>query len=277
MKNSKLIFGVILLLSTAFVVYVKADKPQNTAPTGVMEEKEAGLPVLGPSSHWIGVRVVPVPDVLLPQFNVEGKDNGLVVVEQVIKDGPAAKGDLKRGDVIVRFGERDIHTLLDLVEQVNQAKEAAQTMIVIRGGEKKELSITPAPRPNSAITLPNHPGMSGRLPMHPQQGMRLGPEIWLGNRDPKQMMREMEEYFRQMQGGDDGEQLLILPEDGATTANSAKRLEIFSKTDRDGKTTLHVKQTIKNGDQTEVKTWEAESVDKLPDEIRGEVQALTGQ
>jgi hypothetical protein len=154
----------------------------------------------------------------------------------------------------------------------------------MRAGEKMELTITPVPRPAETPALPGQ-SMFSRRPFAPQQilpppGMRIGPEVWLGPRDPQKMMREMEEYFRQMQGGTDADQLLIQPDNVpelsvfSSAGNSAKQLSVSSFTDKDGKTKIQVTQKIQSGDSTEEKSWEAEKVDDLPDEIRGEIKKI---
>lgn len=307
---TRIFLGLAFLVSLGVVLAAQNTPPKETDPITVSKDTEAediqivvppsgvGVPVLGHGSHWIGVQVSPVPDVLLSHFGIEQdgsvEKTGLVVVEQVIPEGPAAQAGVKRGDIILDFSGQKIESLQDLVEKVQDAKATQQTLTVIRDGKPQTLQITPAPRPNEARAflshLPHgHPAMRhmprmpnhGPMPHHP--GMKFGPEVWLGN--PQQMMREMEEYFRQMQGGVDSEQLLILPEDNENDSvdmsgniqGSGKRLEISSKTDADGTTKIHVKQVTQNGNDTEEKTWEAGSIDELPDEIRKDVQALFGR
>lgn len=213
-------------------------------------------------SYWIGVRVSPVPELLLSQFDFPEADQGLIVVEEVLADSPAAKAGLKRGDVLLSFSDKKLHQLMDLVGQIAKVKGTAQKIDIVRGGQKKELTVTPEKQPqqNEIMSDPSH------LPQR-HQAMRFSPEM---------MMREMENYFRQMQGGVDGQGVTVLKEDDRIGESESKRIEVESRTDQNGKTTLHVTRKTRNGDKVDEKTWQAESVDQLPEEIRGEVKALFG-
>jgi hypothetical protein len=46
------------------------------------------------------------------------------------------------------------------------------------------------------------------------------------------------------------------------------------QTDQTGKSTIKVTRVLKNGDDTEQSTWEVESIDELPEEIRLEIKML---
>jgi membrane-associated protease RseP (regulator of RpoE activity) len=280
---------VTLFLGTFFLVgsslFLRADseneKTQNSA------EPNKNTTTLAPSSFWIGVQVTPVPDILLSHFGVNKENvgkSGRVVVEQIITDSPAAKAGLKRGDVILQFAGKEINSLYDLVGQVAEAKKTTQPIQIIRNGAKLDLNITPTLRPVESMVVQGNPMFSGHSimpqPLLPSPGMKLGPDIWIGPRDPQKMMREMEEYFRQMQGGGDGDQLLIIPnqdEKQTNFATSGKQLSVSSITEKDGKTKIRVKQILKSGSSTDEKEWEVENTDDLPEEIRNEVKTLLGR
>jgi membrane-associated protease RseP (regulator of RpoE activity) len=280
----KMFLGMVILVFSAWFLY--AENAQNKV-TQDSSEPDKNVTTLAPASFWIGVQVTPVPDILLSHFGVnkDKEASGRVVIEQVVTDSPAAKAGLKRGDVILQFAGKEINTLHDLVEQVSEAKETTKPIQIIRDGTKIDLTITPAPRPSETLVVQGNPMFPGRSilpqPLLPPPGMKLGPEIWIGPRDPQKMMREMEEYFRQMQGGVDGDQLLILPEQDdqlpqSKTSASGKHLSVSSVTGKDGKTKIRVKQVLKSGDSTEEKDWEVENIDDLPEEIRHEVKGLLG-
>jgi membrane-associated protease RseP (regulator of RpoE activity) len=277
---------ILTLLLGVFGIYCLGNLLTADSSTTQPNDKQ-DVTLASPSiSYWIGVRVVPVPDILLSHFGVQEKGGGLTVVEEVVPDGPAEKGGLKRGDIIKKFGDREIHSFADLVEQVTVAGEIEQKVSIIRDGSATELTITPAERPAGQLAVRGLPhGLPHGFPqgfhampmIPPQPGMKLGNDVWVG-RDPQKMMKEMEKHFRQMQGGTDGEESLILPESGAMDAAEGvigQNLSVSSVTEN-GKTKIHVKQTVKSGGSTEEKTWEAETIDELPDEIRGEVKALLG-
>jgi membrane-associated protease RseP (regulator of RpoE activity) len=273
---------MFILVVSAF--FLHADSENKMTQNSAEPNKSTTTPV--PTSFWIGVQVTPVPDILLSHFGVKKEKEivGRVVVEQVVADSPAAKAGLKRGDVILQFAGKEINSLYDLIGQVAETKETTQPIQIIRNGAKIDLNITPAPRPVESMVMQGNPMFPGHAvmpqPLLPPPGMKLGPDIWIGPRDPQKMMREMEEYFRQMQGGGDSDQLLILPnqdEKQTTLAASGKQLSVSSTTDKDGKTKIRVKQVLKSGDSTDEKNWEVENIDDLPEEIRNEVKTLLGR
>lgn len=287
---AKLLLGVLFLTFSVFWLHANTENKTTQNPP----ETDQNTTMLAPASFWIGVQVAPVPDIFLAHFgakkenkpvNQPAQDVGRVVVEQVVAESPAAKAGLKRGDVILQFAGKEINSLHDLVGQVSEVKDTTQPIQIIRDGATLDLNITPAPRPIESMVVQGNPMFRGRSlvpqPLSPPSGMKLGPDVWIGPQNPQKMMREMEEYFRQMQGGVDSDQLLILPnqdEQQTKTAvsSSAKQLSVSYVTDKDGKTKIRVKQVLKSGDSTEEKEWEAEKIDDLPEEIRQEVRLLLG-
>ncbi|MDR2756934.1 MAG: PDZ domain-containing protein [Planctomycetaceae bacterium] len=277
----KLFLGMVILTLSAWFLYANGEnKVTQNSP-----DSDKNVTTLAPSSFWIGVQVAPVPDILLSHFGVnkEKEYGGRVVIEQVVAESPAAQAGLKRGDVILQFTGKEINSLHDLVGQVAEAKGTEQSIQIIRDGVKTDLKITPAPRPVEQIMMSGNPMFPGRSvisqPLLPPPGMKLGPEIWIGPRDPQKIMREMEEYLRQMQGGVDSDQLLILPDQdnqSTKTSSSGRHLSVSSITDKDGKTKIRVKQVLKSGDDNDEQNWEVENIDDLPEEIRNEVKTLLG-
>ena len=253
-----LFFGIAFLFCPVFVVQA--------------EDATEAEPV--PTLYWIGVQVVPVPELFLSHFGVNDESNGLIAVERIVPNGPAAKAEVRRGDVIRKFGDKEIHTLPDLVEAVSNAKETATQLEIFRDGAKKTLTVTPVPRPDDIRSIPGILNLQ-EMPQMPPMGRRLPMNAFPG-RDPQQMMRQMEEFFRQMQGGDDGDELLVVPKTSQRQLDAGKQLSVTTQT-QDGRMTIKVTQTLKDGDKTEKKTWEAENVDELPEDIRGDVKMLLGR
>ena len=243
-------------------------------PAFVVQAEDAVEVEAVPTVYWIGVQIVPVPELFLSHFGVSGESEGLIAVERVIPDGPAAKAEVRRGDVIRKFGDKEIHTLPDLVEAVSKAGETATELELFRDGAKKTLTVTPVPRPEDIRHLPGILNLR-EMPQMPLQGRRLPPNAFPG-RDPQQVMRQMEEFFRQLQGGDDGDDLLLVPNVPQRKIDAGKQLSVVTQT-QDGKTTIKVTQTLKEGDATEKKTWEVENVDELPEEIRADVKMILGR
>ncbi|MDR0871112.1 MAG: PDZ domain-containing protein [Planctomycetaceae bacterium] len=268
MKKVFRLLLVGLTLSVLDVALYAASK--DAKPAGEKQDNKPAEVQESADVYWIGVRIAPVPDVFLPQFGIsEDDDRGLAVVEQVVPDSPAAKTGLKRGDVILQFGNKDIATLKGLTEQVAAAKGAEQKMVIVRGGKQTEVAIKPEKRPeNAAVAQP----MQG-VQMIPAPGMKMGREFWIGPRDPQEIMKQMEERIRQMQDENGINPFpMLLPQEDKLEDGSSQRLEVFSKTDKDGNASVQVKRYVKKDGKTEEKQWEADSVDKLPEEIRDEVQ-----
>ncbi|MDY0167221.1 MAG: PDZ domain-containing protein [Thermoguttaceae bacterium] len=94
---------------------------------------------------WLGVECYPAPPPLAEQLGIS--DHGGLVVEQVVPESPAERAGLKRNDVIVRAGEEPVSRIPELVAAVNQAGEGELKLEVIRGGKRREITATPAPRP----------------------------------------------------------------------------------------------------------------------------------
>ncbi len=276
---------VFALISNLAPVYAE-DEKQEPEPPKAEEKSEPQDPmqVLRQTSYWIGVQVSPVPELLLGQFGETEDGKGLVVVAQIVPGSPAEKSGVKRGDIITKLGETEIHTLQDIVRCVAAAKDTEQTLTVIREGKKQELKITPSEKPEQLAGPGDMPGgmpfdwrrLQGRMPMMPPQGMppgmQFGPETWIGPRDPQKMMEEMKDMMQRMPNGPDAGRPAQRLGRG-----SGKHLHVTSQTDADGNTKILVNQSITTDDGVANRTWEANDIEKLPDEIRGEVQKLFGK
>lgn len=77
---------------------------------------------------------------------VNGSLDGAEVVN-VQADGPAERGGLREGDVVVQVGEREIHSADELVVAVRNAPAGEETTLtVVRDGNRVELKVTPEAR-----------------------------------------------------------------------------------------------------------------------------------
>lgn len=74
---------------------------------------------------------------------------GGALAETVNPDTPAARGGMKDGDVIVKFGTRDIHSFTDLEKAVATITPGSTVPVeVVRDGKPVRLNITVVQRPN---------------------------------------------------------------------------------------------------------------------------------
>ncbi len=264
---------LFLVLSVSAQEQEEVPLSKSAKPQGVQQAKPQNVAKESPDAYWIGVRIAPVPSVLLSHFGDTENGAGRIVVEQVIPDGPAAKAGLKRGDVILQLGGVEIHCLGDLVRQVDKTKGTEQAMVVARDGKTTNLTVTPTVRPAEPVV--------GEVTVEGFPGNSFNPEFPFNFHRPRRMMRQMENAFRQMQGGVDGGQ--VTEDDEYSEAETLpggknKRLDVSVHTGADGKTKVRVTRMspTKEG-KPEKKTWEAESVEKLPDEVRQDVENLFGK
>ncbi len=70
-----------------------------------------------------------------------------LLLDAVREDSPAAKAGLRAGDRIVKLGGREIHNVYDYTYALGELKAGQEYEVeIIRGGERLNLKITPAPR-----------------------------------------------------------------------------------------------------------------------------------
>lgn len=76
----------------------------------------------------------------IPDYSDEGPGLRL---QGVTPDGPAARGGLKAGDVIIHLGESRIGTIVDFDSALRKHKSGDKVKVVVkRGGEEKTLEVT---------------------------------------------------------------------------------------------------------------------------------------
>ena len=102
------------------------------------------LPQLRTAGHvtrgWIGVVIQKITPEISKHLELE-QDKG-ALVSKVMPEGPAAKGGLKRYDVIVEFDGKPIEEMSDLPRVVAATPVGkAAKMVVLRDGKRKTLSI----------------------------------------------------------------------------------------------------------------------------------------
>jgi serine protease Do len=76
--------------------------------------------------------------------NVLGYDEPRgAVIEAISEESPAAKAGLKRGDIILSFGETEVDDLRDLTRAVaTTTPESAAEVVVLRKGTEQTLEVT---------------------------------------------------------------------------------------------------------------------------------------
>ncbi|TCT02485.1 Do family serine endopeptidase [Aquabacter spiritensis] len=95
---------------------------------------------------WIGVRIQSVTDEIAESLGL-GRARG-ALVGGVSDGGPAAKADIKAGDVVVRFDGKDVKEMRDLPRIVADTPVGKDVdVVVIRKGKEETLRITIARMP----------------------------------------------------------------------------------------------------------------------------------
>jgi membrane-associated protease RseP (regulator of RpoE activity) len=98
-----------------------------------------------PSQWWIGVQCRVADPALREQLGLE--ENVGLLVEEVVPNSPAAQAELRRYDVLVKAGGKDLRSVEDLVGAINAANGQPLAIELIRRGEKREVTVRPEKRP----------------------------------------------------------------------------------------------------------------------------------
>ncbi len=110
--------------------------PINMARSVMNQLKERGKVIRG----WLGVTIQPVTPEIKEKFELPDTNGALVA--EVVKDSPADKAGVKRGDVILMFDGKKIEEMNDLPPIVAETPVGKEVeVLVIRDGEKKRLKV----------------------------------------------------------------------------------------------------------------------------------------
>ncbi len=125
--------------------------------------------------QWLGVQVSDVSADLINVEKLPRKEGAYV--NEVIKDSPADSAGIRSGDVILRFGDREIYDADGLVRAVrrSEANEPIR-IVVVRDGRQRDLTVTLRERPRrQAVRIPRPPD-TPRIMMAHRHG-RLGVSV----------------------------------------------------------------------------------------------------
>jgi serine protease Do len=90
---------------------------------------------------WLGVKIQTVTEEMAGTLGISGNTGALVAA--VTPDGPAAKGGIEAGDIILRFDEEDVATMRTLLRLVARAPiDKLVDVEVLRKGQRKTLKVT---------------------------------------------------------------------------------------------------------------------------------------
>jgi serine protease Do len=90
---------------------------------------------------WLGVRIQPVTDEIAESLKMETPKGALIA--GIIKGGPVDGGQIKTGDVIVKFDGRDVVEMRDLPRAVAESTVGkAVEVVIIRDGKEMTIKVT---------------------------------------------------------------------------------------------------------------------------------------
>jgi serine protease Do len=90
---------------------------------------------------WLGMKIQTVTEEMAGTLGIA--DNTGALVAAVTPEGPAAKGGIEAGDIIVRFDQEDVATMRTLLRLVARASiDKLVDVEVLRKGQKKTLKVT---------------------------------------------------------------------------------------------------------------------------------------
>ena len=130
--------------------------PANTAKMVAEQLMSKGKVVRG----FLGVAVSPNNRELAPELREHLKaPEGGALAETVSADTPAGRAGMKDGDVIVKFGDRQVTSFTDLEKAVAATKPGSSVPVeVIRDGKPVRLNVTVIERPaDSTVAVPRTP------------------------------------------------------------------------------------------------------------------------
>lgn len=104
------------------------------------------------TNRQIGVTLTSLTKQLADYFGItDGKG---LLINEVRADSPAAKAGLKAGDVIVEIDGQKVENNSDLIKRLNEKKEGAVTITVIRDKNRQTFSVEPQKARERSIVLP---------------------------------------------------------------------------------------------------------------------------
>jgi uncharacterized membrane protein len=228
-------FGQQTLLSSENVDIENVAPGNVEAETLLTEDIHGALPA--DDEYWLGVQCADVSDELRDELKLD-KVEGVVVMD-VVAGSPAAKAALQKNDVLLAAGDEVLGNPRDLVKAVRKVKDKELKLKLIRGGERKEITVKPEKR----------------------REVESGQQLW---RDPNGERFNLR-IFRPGH---------VLP---ARMAVQLKRHELPD--DMTVTISKHGKDPAKIKVQQAETTWETtdENLDNLPEEIRPHVEPMLGR
>ena len=200
------------------------------------------------AGHWLGVHAIPIDDALRSQLGLEER----LLVQHVVPESPAAQAGLQQYDIVLRFGDTEIHTLDQLLQAVDENKEREVALTILRGGKQQTMQVKPAVRPAEGVGT-----IAESIPDRQKwEGIVRG---WMDDRGVGwQTGGKLNMHF-------------VGPGFVAMTGPFPQNLSVTMHKEGDKPAQITVQR---NDDKWEVTE---DSLDKLPDDVRPHVERLLGR
>ena len=225
-------------------------------PAALVQEVVTQLKATGTVDRgWLGVVIQNVSDDIADSIGMKEAKGAMIT--KVTEDGPAAKEDLKAGDVIVEVNGEKIEDLRDLARKVAELHpDTPVKLSIVRYGEKREVTMKLGTFPNGkklASLEDDKPDTSGQ--QMKDLGLSLAPAAkFPGAGDEGVAITEVDPSSdaadKGLKPGD-----VILQVAGVTVSDPADVAEGVKKAMANAKTatekdTVKVLMQVKSGDQT---------------------------
>ena len=225
-------------------------------PAALVQEVVTQLKATGTVDRgWLGVVIQNVSDDIADSIGMKEAKGAMIT--KVTEDGPAAKEDLKAGDVIVEVNGEKIEDLRDLARKVAELHpDTPVKLSIVRYGEKREVTMKLGTFPNGkklASLEDDKPDTSGQ--QMKDLGLSLAPAAkFPGAGDEGVVITEVDPSSdaadKGLKPGD-----VILQVAGVTVSDPADVAEGVKKAMANAKTasekdTVKVLMQVKSGDQT---------------------------
>jgi serine protease Do len=139
--------------------------PAQTANTIVRQILRSGRVTRG----WIGVSIQGLDDDLARSLGLE--DTRGALVGSVVPDGPAARGGLQQGDVILSLNGSRIEDNRDLTQRIGATGVGDTARVeVLRGGQRRTLNVRLGERPSEQQLAADNSAPSAPTPEVAPQG-----------------------------------------------------------------------------------------------------------
>lgn len=220
----KLALSVMFSLFVATGVVMGQDTPEPKPPAAPAPPFQA-FSLFSSSGSFLGVQVEDISNENMGQYGL--REVRGVGITEVVKDSPAEKAGLRKGDVILRFDDENVSSARKLTRLVSEvAPDHNVRLTISRGGADQQVAVTIGKRQPMSVSQP-------RIGSFPRiEGLPKGDFVFAfgANRrigvSTTQLTKQLGEYF----GIADGKGVLVtsVAEDGPAAKAGIKAGDVIT-------------------------------------------------